>query len=53
VAADGRLVDDRTVFVLEHHKKLEPPPALGPLPLYRSRRHGDTVVSIYAEEDAS
>jgi 16S rRNA (guanine966-N2)-methyltransferase len=53
LAADGRLVDDRTVLVLEHHKQLEPPPALGPLPLYRSRRHGDTVVSIYAEEDAS
>jgi 16S rRNA (guanine966-N2)-methyltransferase len=53
LAADSRLVDHRTVFVLEHHKKLETPPALGPLPLYRSRRHGDTVVSIYAEEDAS
>jgi 16S rRNA (guanine966-N2)-methyltransferase len=51
LAADRRLIDARTVLVLEHHRKLDPPPALGPLPLYRSRRHGDTVVSIYAEED--
>ena len=29
----------------------EAPDALGPLPLYRSRRHGDTVVSIYAQEE--
>ncbi|MDP9236595.1 MAG: RsmD family RNA methyltransferase [Chloroflexota bacterium] len=51
LAADQRLVDARTVLVLEHHKKAGPPQALGPLPLYRSRRHGDTMVSIYAEED--
>jgi 16S rRNA G966 N2-methylase RsmD len=45
--AASPLVDEHTVFVLEHHRRMEPPEALGPLPLYRSRRHGDTVVSIY------
>ena len=49
--AASPLVDGRTVFVYEHPRKIEPPPSLGPLPLYRSRRHGDTIVSIYAEEE--
>ncbi|MBI5284226.1 MAG: RsmD family RNA methyltransferase [Chloroflexi bacterium] len=44
------LVDADTVFVLEHHQKAPPPETLGGLPMYRSRRHGDTVVSIYAGE---
>ena len=52
-ANDPRLVDAESVLVLEHHRKSEPPPALGPLPLYRSRRHGDTQVSIYAQEELS
>jgi 16S rRNA (guanine966-N2)-methyltransferase len=45
--AASPLVDSRTVFVLEHHRRVATPEALGPLALYRSRRHGDTVVSIY------
>jgi 16S rRNA (guanine966-N2)-methyltransferase len=49
--ASSSLVDDGTVFVLEHHRRVPPPPALGPLPLYRTRRHGDTVVSIYAHAE--
>jgi 16S rRNA (guanine(966)-N(2))-methyltransferase RsmD len=52
LAAAPRLVDARTVLVLEHQRKLEPPPTMGPLPLYRSRRHGDTVASIYAQEES-
>ncbi len=51
--AGSPLVDDATVFVYEHQRRVETPEALGPLPLYRSRRHGDTVVSIYAQEDLS
>jgi len=38
------------VFVLEHHRRAAPPETLGPLALYRTRRHGDTVVSIYRRE---
>jgi 16S rRNA (guanine(966)-N(2))-methyltransferase RsmD len=49
--AGSPLADDATVIVVEHRKQVEPPPALGRLPLYRSRRHGDTAVSIYARED--
>ena len=49
--AESTLADERTVVVVEHQRHAEPPGSLGPLPLYRSRRHGDTVVSIYALED--
>lgn len=49
--AASPLVEPTTVFVLEHHRRQETPPMLGPLPLYRERRHGDTVVAIYALED--
>jgi 16S rRNA (guanine966-N2)-methyltransferase len=46
--AASPLVDDETVLVLEHHRRQSAPDELGALRLYRSRRHGDTVVSIYA-----
>jgi 16S rRNA (guanine(966)-N(2))-methyltransferase RsmD len=46
------LVDEETVIAVEHERRREAPEALGHLPLYRSRRHGDTVVSIYAREEA-
>jgi 16S rRNA (guanine(966)-N(2))-methyltransferase RsmD len=52
LVADSKLVDDRTVVVVEHHRRTPPPDALGRLPIYRSRRHGESVVSIYAQEDA-
>ncbi len=51
--AGSALVDADTVFVLEHQRRVETPEALGALPLYRARRHGDTVVSIYAQEETS
>jgi 16S rRNA (guanine(966)-N(2))-methyltransferase RsmD len=51
--AGSRLVDEATVLVLEHHRSQASPDAMGPLPRYRERRHGDTVVSIYAREDAA
>jgi 16S rRNA (guanine966-N2)-methyltransferase len=50
--AESSLVDDASVIVVEHHRRQAPPEALGTLPLYRSRRHGDTVVSVYANEEA-
>jgi 16S rRNA (guanine966-N2)-methyltransferase len=46
--AASPLVDEDTVLVFEHHRRRPVPDALGPLRLYRSRRHGDTVVSIYS-----
>ena len=46
--AASPLVDAETVFVLEHHRRRPVADALGQLRLYRSRRHGDTVVSIYS-----
>ena len=49
--AASALVAEGAVFVFEHHRRLTPPEALGALPLYKSRRHGDTVVSIYGGED--
>ena len=51
VASSG-LVGPETVLVLEHHRRVQAPDVLGPLVLYRRRRHGDTVVSIYEQEAA-
>lgn len=50
--ASSALVDDATIIVVEHHRRETPPEALGRLPVYRTRRHGDSVVSIYAQEEA-
>lgn len=49
--AGSALAGPDTVLVYEHHRRLEPPVAMGKLRLYKSRRHGDTVVSIYAGEE--
>jgi len=51
--AESPLVDEASVIVVEHERRAAAPEALGRLPLYRSRRHGQTVVSIYAQEDAT
>ncbi len=45
--AASSLVGPETVVVLEHSKRKTPPDALGSLSLATSRRHGDTVISIY------
>jgi 16S rRNA (guanine966-N2)-methyltransferase len=50
VAASG-LVAPGSVLVYEHHRKQPVAEMLGRMALYRSRRHGDTVVSIYQQED--
>ena len=49
--AESDLVDDASIIVVEHHRRQEPPEALGRFPSYRRRRHGDSVVSIYAQEE--
>jgi 16S rRNA (guanine(966)-N(2))-methyltransferase RsmD len=45
--AFSSLAGPDTVILFEHTKRKVPPPALGELPLAASRRHGDTVISIY------
>ncbi len=49
--AESPLVAAGTVIAMEHHRRAVPPDALGALPLYRTRRHGDSVVSIYAQQE--
>lgn len=49
-AVASAVADRGTVLALEHSKRREPPPRLGPLQLVRSRRHGDTVISVYRGE---
>ncbi|MDE3095287.1 MAG: RsmD family RNA methyltransferase [Chloroflexota bacterium] len=43
-------IAEGSVLVLEHHRRTAAPDALGTMALYRRRRHGDTVVSIYEQE---
>jgi 16S rRNA (guanine966-N2)-methyltransferase len=45
--ASSPLVDEGTVLVLEHSKRQQVPEVLGRLHLERTRRHGDSCVSIY------
>lgn len=45
--AASSLTGPDTVILLEHSKRKTPAPALGPLQLVTSRRHGDTVISVY------
>jgi 16S rRNA (guanine966-N2)-methyltransferase len=47
VAASPALADD-AVVALEHGQRLAPPGTLEALALQRSRRHGDTVLTLYA-----
>jgi 16S rRNA (guanine(966)-N(2))-methyltransferase RsmD len=51
--ASSALVGPETVLAYEHHRRLEVLKTMGTLRLQKSRRHGDTVVSIYAGEDPS
>jgi 16S rRNA (guanine966-N2)-methyltransferase len=45
------LLGEGAVLVLEHHRRTDASQRLGTLALYKSRRHGDTVVSIYRQEE--
>jgi len=47
LAASLLVVASRTVLVLEHSAREEPPAWLGELHLISGRRHGDSAVSIY------
>ncbi len=49
-AVASEVADRRTVLALEHSKRREPPARLGPLHLERTRRHGDTAISVYRGE---
>lgn len=40
-----------SVLVFEHQRRLPVPDTLGAMRLYRRRRHGDTVVSVYELEE--
>ncbi|MEX2246302.1 MAG: 16S rRNA (guanine(966)-N(2))-methyltransferase RsmD [Dehalococcoidia bacterium] len=51
--AASPLLAEGAVLVLEHGRRQEPAEMLGKLTLYRSRRHGDSVVSIYREEESA
>ena len=39
------------VLVIEHHRRMPAPERIAEMKLYKTRRHGDTVVSIYQQED--
>jgi 16S rRNA (guanine966-N2)-methyltransferase len=45
--AASSLIGADAVILFEHSKRKTPPEVLGPFPLSTSRRHGDTVISIY------
>lgn len=46
--AESSLVEPgRTVIVLEHSARREPPAEIGPFSLASARRHGDSAISIY------
>ncbi len=45
--AGSSLAGPETVILLEHSKRKSPPAALATLSSLTSRRHGDTVISIY------
>ena len=47
----ARLVAPGGVLVLEHHRRTPAPQRVAEMKLYKTRRHGDTVVSIYQQED--
>ena len=47
LAGSGMVEAGRTVLVLEHSSREEPPSRLGGLSLVSARRHGDSAVSMY------
>ena len=51
VLSNSGLVGGQTVVVLEHSNRASYPSTVGKLELIKDRRHGDTRVSIYKQED--
>ena len=49
--ARAGLVAPMGVLVIEHHRRIAAPERIAEMKLYKTRRHGDTVVSIYQQED--
>jgi 16S rRNA (guanine966-N2)-methyltransferase len=49
--AGSPLVDEETVILMELPARRPAPERLGPFPLQVERRHGDTVIAIYAREN--
>jgi 16S rRNA (guanine966-N2)-methyltransferase len=47
VARSPLIEEGRTILVIEHAARREPPKDVGQLSLVNSRRHGDSAVSIY------
>ncbi len=47
LAASALVEVGKTLVVLEHSGREEPPGELGPFSLVKARRHGDSAVSIY------
>jgi 16S rRNA (guanine966-N2)-methyltransferase len=48
--AQSGLLTRSSVVVVEQNASATPPPTVGPLPLRRTRRHGQTRVTLYAQE---
>jgi 16S rRNA (guanine966-N2)-methyltransferase len=49
----NELLDQKALLVLEHSRRLELDETYGGIVRSRSRRHGDTVISIYSYEGAN
>lgn len=47
IAGSNLVIPGTTILVVEHSSRGEPAGVLGPFSLVRSRRHGDSAVSIY------
>jgi len=47
LAASPLVEEGATILAVEHSARWEPPPRLGRLSLVNTRRHGDSVLSIY------
>lgn len=47
IAESSLVIAGTTILVVEHSSRVEPAGVLGPFSLVRSRRHGDSAVSIY------
>jgi 16S rRNA (guanine(966)-N(2))-methyltransferase RsmD len=47
VLEQHRIVAPHAILILEHFKKIDPPPAISGIPLFRTRLYGQTALSYY------